>query len=108
DNYNVLAVAGHRRATGRLWLSHGVRLHERTWRSRACPIITPVLRCRRNLPDGGVRDRQSHQRSPIMTFGIPRLATALVSGLIFGLGLSLSGMLDPVRVQGFLDVLGTW
>lgn len=43
-----------------------------------------------------------------MTFGIPRLATALVSGLIFGLGLSLSGMLDPVRVQGFLDVLGTW
>lgn len=43
-----------------------------------------------------------------MTFGIPRLATALVSGLIFGLGLSLSGMLDPVRVQGFLDVFGTW
>lgn len=43
-----------------------------------------------------------------MTFGIPRLATALVSGLIFGLGLSLSGMLDPVRVQGFLDVFGAW
>jgi uncharacterized protein len=43
-----------------------------------------------------------------MTSNVKRLATALVSGLIFGLGLSLSGMLDPVRVQGFLDVFGTW
>jgi len=38
----------------------------------------------------------------------PNIATALVSGLIFGLGLSLSGMIDPVRVQGFLDVFGAW
>lgn len=43
-----------------------------------------------------------------MTNAVPRLATALMSGLIFGLGLSLSGMLDPVRVQGFLDVFGAW
>lgn len=33
---------------------------------------------------------------------------ALLSGLIFGLGLSLSGMLNPARVQGFLDVFGNW
>ena len=37
-----------------------------------------------------------------------RLATALGAGLVFGLGLSLSGMLDPVRVQGFLDIFGAW
>jgi hypothetical protein len=37
-----------------------------------------------------------------------RCLAALVSGLIFGLGLSLSGMLDPARVRGFLDVTGTW
>ena len=43
-----------------------------------------------------------------MTNSVPKLATSLVSGLIFGLGLSLSGMLDPVRVQGFLDVFGAW
>ena len=36
----------------------------------------------------------------------PRLAAALAMGLVFGLGLSLSGMLDPARVQGFLDVTG--
>ncbi|MGX5845080.1 DUF6691 family protein [Mesorhizobium sp. ArgA1] len=43
-----------------------------------------------------------------MTHSVPRLATAMASGLIFGLGLSFSGMLDPVRVQGFLDVFGPW
>lgn len=37
-----------------------------------------------------------------------RLAAALVTGLLFGLGLSLSGMLDPARVRGFLDVAGAW
>ncbi|MER8680277.1 DUF6691 family protein [Mesorhizobium sp. M1405] len=33
---------------------------------------------------------------------------ALAAGTIFGYGLALSGMLDPVRVQGFLDVSGAW
>ncbi|QRM53217.1 YeeE/YedE family protein [Sinorhizobium sp. BG8] len=37
-----------------------------------------------------------------------RIITALVSGIVFGFGLSLSGMLDPARVQGFLDVFGNW
>ena len=35
-------------------------------------------------------------------------AIGLMAGLIFGLGLALSGMLDPVRVLGFLDVAGHW
>lgn len=37
-----------------------------------------------------------------------RVLAALVSGLVFGLGLALSGMLDPARVRGFLDVTGPW
>ena len=37
-----------------------------------------------------------------------RLATTLVSGLVFGFGLSLSGMLDPARVRAFLDIAGNW
>jgi hypothetical protein len=32
----------------------------------------------------------------------------LVAGGLFGLGLALSGMTDPARVIGFLDVSGTW
>jgi uncharacterized membrane protein YedE/YeeE len=31
---------------------------------------------------------------------------ALAAGAIFGFGLSLSGMLDPARVRGFLDIAG--
>jgi uncharacterized membrane protein YedE/YeeE len=33
---------------------------------------------------------------------------AALSGLIFGLGLILSGMTDPAKVQGFLDLAGRW
>jgi uncharacterized protein len=35
-----------------------------------------------------------------------RIFVALASGVIFGFGLSLSGMLDPARVRGFLDIAG--
>ena len=34
--------------------------------------------------------------------------TALLSGLIFGLGLLLSGMGNPAKVQNFLDFSGQW
>jgi 2',3'-cyclic-nucleotide 2'-phosphodiesterase (5'-nucleotidase family) len=33
---------------------------------------------------------------------------ALVSGLLFGSGLALSGMTNPQKVQNFLDFAGTW
>jgi uncharacterized membrane protein YedE/YeeE len=36
------------------------------------------------------------------------LLSALACGLLFGFGLSLSGMLDPARVRGFLDIFGDW
>ncbi|KXS36699.1 MAG: hypothetical protein AWU55_2922 [Halomonadaceae bacterium T82-2] len=31
-----------------------------------------------------------------------------VAGLLFSLGLAISGMTDPARVVGFLDVAGAW
>ena len=34
--------------------------------------------------------------------------SAFVSGLVFGLGLLISGMSDPGKVIGFLDVAGRW
>ena len=33
---------------------------------------------------------------------------ALVAGLVFGIGLIAGGMVDPAKVQGFLDVTGAW
>ena len=35
-----------------------------------------------------------------------RIFSALLAGLIFGIGLALSGMVDPARVIGFLDIAG--
>ena len=37
-----------------------------------------------------------------------RLILIFVAGLIFGAGLAISGMTDPARVIGFLDVCGAW
>ncbi len=37
-----------------------------------------------------------------------RALLAFVAGLVFGLGLLLSGMADPARVLGFLDLAGAW
>ncbi|OZG43179.1 transporter [Aeromonas sp. A35_P] len=36
------------------------------------------------------------------------LLTSLLAGLLFGLGLAISGMIDPARVTGFLDLAGAW
>ena len=36
------------------------------------------------------------------------MLVALVSGLLFGAGLLVSGMADPGRVRAFLDVAGSW
>lgn len=35
-------------------------------------------------------------------------AGALLSGIVFGIGLSLSGMTNPAKVIGFLDIAGRW
>ncbi|KZX64557.1 YeeE/YedE family protein [Stutzerimonas frequens] len=37
-----------------------------------------------------------------------RKLTSFAAGLLFGLGLLLSGMANPAKVIGFLDVAGAW
>jgi len=37
-----------------------------------------------------------------------RTTLAFLAGLVFGLGLLLSGMADPAKVLGFLDLAGAW
>lgn len=37
-----------------------------------------------------------------------QMLVALLSGLIFGLGLIASGMADPAKVLAFLDLAGRW
>ena len=40
--------------------------------------------------------------APVLIF------TALLAGLLFGLGLIVSGMANPAKVLGFLDLAGAW
>lgn len=37
-----------------------------------------------------------------------QLLVSLLAGALFGAGLAFSGMADPARVQGFLDLFGHW
>ena len=36
------------------------------------------------------------------------IVTSLLAGLVFGLGLVISGMADPAKLQNFLDPAGRW
>lgn len=37
-----------------------------------------------------------------------RILGGLIAGLLFGAGLMISGMINPAKVIGFLDVFGAW
>ena len=37
-----------------------------------------------------------------------RILTSLLAGLVFGIGLIISGMTNPAKVLGFLDLAGLW
>ncbi len=37
-----------------------------------------------------------------------QILSALIAGLVFGLGLIISGMVNPAKVQNFLDIAGSW
>ncbi len=39
---------------------------------------------------------------------MPLIISAFVSGLLFGLGLIISQMVNPAKVLGFLDIFGNW
>ena len=36
------------------------------------------------------------------------IVISAIAGLVFGLGLIISGMANPAKVQNFLDLFGTW
>lgn len=37
-----------------------------------------------------------------------KLVFALITGLIFGVGIAISGMMDPAKVLNFFDLAGGW
>lgn len=43
-----------------------------------------------------------------MGTGAARMLAALLAGALFGLGLAVSGMMNPAKIIGFLDFAGDW
>ncbi len=39
---------------------------------------------------------------------MPAILTALISGTLLGIGLTISQMINPAKVLGFLDLFGSW
>jgi uncharacterized membrane protein YedE/YeeE len=37
-----------------------------------------------------------------------KLVSALLIGIVFGLGITISGMINPAKVLNFFDIVGTW
>ena len=33
---------------------------------------------------------------------------SLIAGMVFAVGLTISGMINPAKVKGFLDIFGNW
>ena len=43
-----------------------------------------------------------------MSSSIVKVLVVLISGILFGSGMIISGMTDPTKVIGFLDITGNW
>ena len=37
-----------------------------------------------------------------------QIIMSLISGVVFGVGLTIAGMLDPSKISGFLNIFGLW
>src|SRR5690606_18134329 len=91
--------APHRlRHQARQWLHLGPR------HLRAGAALGPLRRRRRRLLLRRHRDGARHGSCRMSaTLRLPYLATAAVSGLLFGAGLYVSQMVDPYKVLNFLN-----
>jgi uncharacterized protein len=56
-----------------------------------------------------IYDRHFHLRLPLKArILIMKNISALFIGMIFGLGIAISGMANPAKVLNFFDLAGTW
>ena len=107
-------------AFGWLWHEAWKRLYQWPWYLRDCPLFKAFVRCHCDVhviwfhhglcypSSDGVRNMSiaTDQKNHESTFA--HSTVALLSGLLFGLGLIISGMANPGKVIGFLDLAGDW
>ena len=97
------------RVACRLWHKDGLRLHLSAMASSSSPLLQRACCGHHHL--SRYRHSGGDHCGPIDMISrlSGRLGAALLTGAIFGFGLSLSEMIDPARVLGFLDLAsGHW
>src|SRR5262249_1376015 len=101
-----LLGAHHRWCARRIRNLCGFRMYKRSWHMRS---VTPLaaFACR-DLDIHGCRHSNDFRRPACIGTRIGRMPIIFVAGLLFGLGLAVSGMINPAKVSNFLDVAGTW
>src|SRR5690606_21265147 len=93
-----------RRASDRDRHQDRQRLHLRPRRLRPCPPVEALLRGRRRLFRRGYSHSHGYGDCRMSSsLRLPYLTTAAVSGALFGAGLYVSQMVDPLKVLRFLD-----
>ena len=110
DFHGGLALLARLRPARRIRRAVGLGLHQRPRRLRPVAAVAALVRRDRRCswppasrPSSSFATSWPENRSRAMRNGL-----ALVVGLIFGLGLCLSGMSEPSKVLGFLDLAGAW
>ena len=82
------------------------RMHKWSWSLRYWPSLVPLSFC-----DSYLHELRHGHRIDFECFNdrfLVKNCLALLSGIFFGIGLTLSGMSDPAKVIGFLDISGNW
>ena len=94
------AADGHCRPAGRLRNGVRQRLHQRPRRVRHLAAFRAVYRCNAHLHGRRGADRFCHSaHRGALTM---RILVGFITGLVFGLGLVISGMANPAKVLNFL------
>src|SRR5207253_6440409 len=94
------------RTAGRLRYAARRRLHLRSRYLRNSAAVPTLHRRHHRLHGDSGHDGRGHP-SRVGRLSMWIIAP-LVCGLIFGAGLLISGMVQPTKVLGFLDIFGAW
>ena len=104
----ILAGAGGGLPSRGLRNADRIRMHQRARRVRSGTAVSAFARRRRRIHGRGDGDRRACTPWSIGMSNFRQIFASLVAGLLFGVGLAMSGMINPDRVLGFLDVFGHW
>lgn len=103
--YPALIIA---RPAGRAGHPLCVRLHQRPRRLRLVPAVSTFAGCHTELHGRRLHHRLYPSSRAWSLVTMKYSIASLFAGLLFGLGLIVSGMANPEKVLGFLDIAGLW